>query len=148
MEAAAGARHPPTVRLRERLNHAACGDRPARGQDRPPPSPPVVRALHRGAHLRAEVLRLFAAAQVIFHLLAPSAIAASRRARGTASKNSSVLRSVIGIIISPSANPPASVEKCLKGSTAKLNAKIPITIDGTPFNKSAAYRTQTPLCSH
>src|SRR5713101_6896921 len=75
---------------------------------------------------------------IVFHLLAPSAIAASRSARGTASKNSSVLRSVIGIIISPSAKPPARVEKCLNGSTTRLYAKIPITIDGTPFSKSAA----------
>src|ERR1700676_3118607 len=44
---------------------------------------------------------------IVFHLLAPRAMAPSRSERGTARRNSSVLRSVIGIIISPSANPPA-----------------------------------------
>ena len=46
---------------------------------------------------------------IVFHLLAPSAMAPSRNERGTARKNSSVLRKVMGIIINPSANPPASV---------------------------------------
>ena len=54
---------------------------------------------------------------IVRHLLAPRAMEPSRRARGTACKNSSVLRSVIGIIITPSAKAPASVEKCLNGST-------------------------------
>ena len=52
---------------------------------------------------------------MVFHLLAPSAMAPSRKARGTARRNSSVLRRVMGIIIRPSAKPPASVEKCLNG---------------------------------
>ena len=45
---------------------------------------------------------------------------------------------VIGIIIRPSAKAPARVEKCLNGSTTRLYANIPITIDGTPFSRSAA----------
>src|SRR5207245_1965551 len=75
----------------------------------------------------------------------PSASAPSRIARGTVRRNSSVLRSVMGIIIKPSANPPASVEKCLNGSTTTLYAKIPITMEGTPFNRSATYRTTNPI---
>ena len=51
----------------------------------------------------------------------------------------------MGIIIKPSANPPASVEKCLNGSTTTLYAKIPITMEGTPFNRSATYRTTNPI---
>ena len=42
----------------------------------------------------------------------------------------------IGIIMTPSARPPASVEKCFCGSTISVYAKIPITIDGTPFSRS------------
>jgi len=41
----------------------------------------------------------------------PSATAASRKESGTALKNSSVLRTAIGIIITPNAMPPANVEK-------------------------------------
>ncbi len=78
---------------------------------------------------------------IVFHLLAPSAMAPSRSIRGTLFRNSSVLRSVIGIIIMPSAKAPAYAEKCLNGSTTKLYAKMPITMEGTPFNKSAAYLT-------
>jgi hypothetical protein len=37
---------------------------------------------------------------------------------GTARRNSSVLRTVMGITIIPSATPPASAEKCFTGSTA------------------------------
>src|SRR5712692_3899372 len=52
---------------------------------------------------------------MVFHLLAPRAIAPSRNALGTERRNSSVLRRVMGIIIRPRANPPARVEKGLKG---------------------------------
>src|SRR6266576_6358443 len=52
---------------------------------------------------------------IVFHLLAPRAMAASRKGFGTARRNSSVLRRVMGIIIRPRAKPPASVEYCLKG---------------------------------
>src|ERR1700734_1762155 len=78
---------------------------------------------------------------IVFHLLAPSAIAPSRKLPGTAFKNSSVLRTVIGIPIIPNATPPASAEKCFTGTTTREYAKIPITIDGTPFSKSVVYRT-------
>src|SRR6266436_3588080 len=70
------------------------------------------------------------------HLVAPRARAPSRRVFGTARRNSSVLRTAIGIIITPNAMPPASVEKCPMGRTTILYAKIPITIDGTPFRRS------------
>src|SRR5713226_6683347 len=56
---------------------------------------------------------------MVFDLLAPRAMAASRRAFGTARRNSSVLRRVMGIIIRPRANPPARVEKRLKGRTTR-----------------------------
>src|SRR5690349_24842928 len=39
-------------------------------------------------------------------------------------------------IFTPNAAPPASVEKCFIGRTIRAYAKIPITIDGTPFNRS------------
>ena len=55
--------------------------------------------------------------EIVRHLLAPSAIAPSRRLPGTARKNSSVLRTVMGITMIPRAKPPASVEKCFTGST-------------------------------
>ena len=51
---------------------------------------------------------------IVFHLLAPSAMRAFAQRTGTARRNSSVLRSEIGIIMTPSATPPARVEKCLK----------------------------------
>ena len=76
--------------------------------------------------------------EMVFHLLAPRAMEASRKALGTARRNSSVLRRVMGIIIRPSANPPDSAEKCLKGKTTRLYAKMPMTMEGTPLSKSAA----------
>ncbi len=51
---------------------------------------------------------------------APSASDASRSDRGTASRNSSALRVMIGIIITPSATPPASVENCFIGRTMRV----------------------------
>ena len=50
--------------------------------------------------------------------VAPSARAPSRIDSGTSSSSSSVVRAMIGIIIMPSANPPASALNCLNGSTA------------------------------
>ena len=50
--------------------------------------------------------------------VAPRARAPSRRLGGTSASSSSVVRTTIGIIITPSAKPPASAEKRLKGSTA------------------------------
>src|SRR5262245_66514172 len=70
------------------------------------------------------------------HFVAPNASAPSRRAFGTARRNSSVLRTVIGIMSTPKAIPPASVEKCPMGTTTIAYAKIPMTIDGTPFRRS------------
>ena len=49
--------------------------------------------------------------------VAPSASAPSRSACGTSSSSSSVVRAMIGIIMTPSAKPPASVLKCPSGST-------------------------------
>src|SRR5436190_1072123 len=60
---------------------------------------------------------------MVFHLLAPRAMEASRRAFGTERRNSSVLRSVMGIIIRPSANPPDSAEKCLKRGNRNQGAQ-------------------------
>ncbi len=51
--------------------------------------------------------------------VAPSASDPSRRVPGTRLRSSSVVRVMIGIIMKPSASPPASAEKCLKGSTAR-----------------------------
>src|SRR6202046_141224 len=78
---------------------------------------------------------------IVFHLLAPRAIAPSRRLPGTALRNSSVLRTVIGITIIPNATPPANAEKCFTGNTTSEYAKIPITMEGTPFSRSVVYRT-------
>src|SRR5260370_36467153 len=66
---------------------------------------------------------------IVFHLLAPRAMAASRKALGTERRNSSVLRRVMGIIIRPRAKPPASVEKCLNGKTTRLKAKMQMTME-------------------
>ena len=59
---------------------------------------------------------------------------------GTSSSNSSVVRAMIGIIITPSAKPPAIALNCLNGSTATPYANRPMTIDGTPLSVSAAKR--------
>ena len=50
--------------------------------------------------------------------VAPSASAPSRIVPGTSSSSSSVVRAMIGIIMTPSASPPASALNCLNGSTA------------------------------
>ena len=50
--------------------------------------------------------------------VAPSASAPSRSVDGTSSSSSSVVRMMSGIIMTPSASPPASAENCRKGSTA------------------------------
>ena len=50
--------------------------------------------------------------------VAPSASAPSRIVPGTSSSSSSVVRAMIGIIMMPSAMPPARALKCLNGSTA------------------------------
>ena len=53
----------------------------------------------------------------VLHLLVPKAKAPSRNMSGTARRDSSVVRTAMGIIITPSAIPPAKVEKCFMGST-------------------------------
>src|SRR5215471_3827035 len=73
--------------------------------------------------------------------VAPSASAPSRSASGTRSSSSSVVLVMIGIIMTPSAKPPASVLKCRSGSTTTAYANTPMTIDGTPFRVSAANLT-------
>ncbi len=50
--------------------------------------------------------------------VAPSASAPSRIVPGTSSSSSSVVRAMIGIIMIPSAKPPAMALNCLNGSTA------------------------------
>ena len=50
--------------------------------------------------------------------VAPSASAPSRIVPGTSRSSSSVVRAMIGIIITPSARPPARALNCLNGSTA------------------------------
>ena len=72
--------------------------------------------------------------------VAPSASAPSRKLDGTSSSSSSVVRMMSGIIMMPSATPPASAEKCPNGSTATPKANMPMTIEGTPFSVSAAKR--------
>ena len=59
---------------------------------------------------------------------------------GTSSSSSSVVRAMIGIIMMPSARPPASALNCLNGSTRTPYAKMPTTIEGTPLSVSAAKR--------
>src|SRR3954453_23167145 len=73
--------------------------------------------------------------------VAPRASAPSRRPPGTRRSNSSVVRTTIGIISSPSATPPAMALKRFTGSTTMPYAKMPTTIDGTPLSTSAAKRT-------
>ncbi len=72
--------------------------------------------------------------------VAPSASAPSRIVPGTSSSSSSVVRAMIGIIITPSAMAPAIALNCLNGSTAMPYTNTPMTIDGTPFSVSAAKR--------
>jgi hypothetical protein len=50
--------------------------------------------------------------------VAPSARAPSRMLPGTSSSSSSVVRAMTGIIMMPSANPPARALNCLNGITA------------------------------
>ena len=47
---------------------------------------------------------------------------------------------MIGIIITPSARPPAYALNCLNGITATPYTNTPMTIDGTPLRVSAANR--------
>ena len=74
---------------------------------------------------------------IVRHLLAPNAREASRNARGTSCKNCSVLRAEIGMSIRLSAIPPARAEKPCMGTTTMPHTKTPITIEGTPFSRSA-----------
>ena len=55
---------------------------------------------------------------------------------------SSVVRVTSGIIMAPSAAPPASAEKCPNGRTRNCHAKMPMTIDGRPLSTSARNRTR------
>ena len=73
--------------------------------------------------------------------VAPSARAASRSETGTSLSSSSVVRVMIGSIITPSASPPAAALNCLTGSTATPYTNTPTTIEGTPLSVSAAKRT-------
>ncbi len=73
----------------------------------------------------------------------PSARAASRSELGTIWTISSVVRVTVGIIIAPSASAPASAEKWPIGTTTSSQAKIPITIEGSPFSTSARKRMRT-----
>ena len=75
---------------------------------------------------------------IVTHWGAPSASDASRRESGTRRRNSSVVRSATGIIRSPSATPPARVEKWPSGTTRSPYTVMPITIEGMPFRTSAA----------
>src|SRR5580658_571466 len=77
----------------------------------------------------------------------PSPSAASRTACGTINSISSVVRHTVGIIMMPSATPPANAEKCPRngrkltcGLTISAYAASPITIEGTPFSTSAVNR--------
>ena len=75
--------------------------------------------------------------RITFHSGSPSASAASRNELGTSRIISSVVRSTIGNMITASAMPPAKAEKCCRGRTTTAYAKMPMTIDGTPFSRSA-----------
>jgi len=70
-----------------------------------------------------------------FHLGAPSASAPSRNAFGTVERNCSVVRIEMGISMMPSATAPARPEKLCSGTTTSAQAKMPITIEGTPFKQ-------------
>ena len=72
------------------------------------------------------------------HLLAPSASAPSRKLSGTARRNCSVLRTVIGMTITLSATAPASAEKCRMGTTTTVKTNTPTMMEGTPFSRSVA----------
>ena len=78
---------------------------------------------------------------IVFHLLAPNARAPSRRDRGTSRRNCSVWRVTMGISITLSATEPAYPEFPWNGTTINAHARIPTMIDGTPFSRSATYRT-------
>jgi hypothetical protein len=54
------------------------------------------------------------------HCGAPSASAPSRKEAGTRRSISSVVRVTMGIMISPSATPPARAENCLIGITISV----------------------------
>ncbi len=71
------------------------------------------------------------------HLPAPRASAPSRMEFGTSRRNCSVVRTVMGISIMASAKPPESAEKRFIGTTTTLQAKMPMTMEGTPFRRSA-----------
>ena len=72
--------------------------------------------------------------------LRPSASPASRRSPGIRRTTSSVVRARIGIMMIPSAKPPASAEKCPIGKTITVYAKMPMTMDGTPMRASTRKR--------
>src|ERR1043165_4441234 len=73
--------------------------------------------------------------------VAPRASAPSRNPDGTRRSNSSVVRTTIGSIGRRRGEPSEIALKCLTGRTARAYAKMPLTIDGTPFSTSAAKRT-------
>ena len=59
---------------------------------------------------------------------------------------SSVVRVTSGIIIAPSAMPPASAVNLPIGFTRNCQAKMPITIDGSPLRTSDRNRTAFARC--
>ena len=61
----------------------------------------------------------------------------SRSESGTARRNCSVARRPIGIIITLRAKPPARPKNGACGTTMTVQAKMPITMEGTPFSRSA-----------
>ena len=64
--------------------------------------------------LNPEIAAGITTVAIVRDLVAPKAIAPSRSVTGTERRNSSVERSAVGIIITPSATPPASVEKPIR----------------------------------
>ena len=75
--------------------------------------------------------------------VAPSASEASRSSLGTKRRTSSDVVATMGIMMMPSATPPASPEKDCWGTTIKTQANRPKMIVGIPV--STATRKRTPL---
>jgi len=70
------------------------------------------------AFVRVMILPRELKGRPLMHAVAPSARAPSRNDIGTRRSSSSVVRAMIGIIMMPSARPPASAVNVLNGSTA------------------------------
>ncbi len=79
--------------------------------------------------------------RIVCHRVAPSAREPSRSPCGTCRSASSVVRMIVGRIISPSVTRPASSETPkLRKRTRKVKPKRPKTIEGVPFSRSTAFR--------